>query len=94
MFSGFILIFFILLVTKDKQNKHQKRKKRQNIRDLRNRRKVKDIAKDRKDIEEKIIKNHSDALNISNRMGAEDQILAISYPSLPTTYPDLHNNKN
>ncbi len=43
------------------------------MRDSRNRRKVKDLTKERRDIEGKVIKNHPDALNMLNRIGGEDQ---------------------
>lgn len=43
------------------------------MRDLQNRRKVKNIAKKRRDTEEKIIKNYPEKLDILNGIGRKDQ---------------------
>ena len=64
---------FIPLVTKTEQKEYQKGRQRQNMRDSHNRRKVKNIAEEKRDTEGKVIKNHSDALNMWNGIGGEDQ---------------------
>lgn len=56
----------MLSIIKKKQKEFQKKRKTQNMRDLQNRRKVKDIGKRRRNIEEKVIKNHLDALDMLN----------------------------
>lgn len=43
------------------------------MRDLQNRRKVKNIAKQKKDIKKKVVKNYLDALNMLNRIGKKNQ---------------------